>query len=137
MRRRLLAHLQTRKRQASAKPGQAMIEMALVALILLILTFGTVDAGIYMYRYVQAANCTREAARRAAVRQDPSNIPYCVDASLAPNVSPNPGGAPGTDVTATVSITHSWIAIGHLIPGIGSTIQINSSTTMRMEGQKV
>ena len=137
MRRQLLTRFRRRSKSASAKPGQAMVEMALVAMILLILAFGTVDAGIYMYRYVQAANCTREAARRAAVRDDPTNIPYCVSSDLQPTMSYAAGGDPGTDVTATVAITHHWIVIGHLVPGIGATIPINSATTMRMEGQKV
>ena len=64
-----------------------MIEMALVMMILLMLTFGTVDAGLYMYRFVQAANCTREAARRAAVRKDPTTIPFCVSNDLMPTVA--------------------------------------------------
>ena len=137
MTRQLLAHLRDKRKRSGTKPGQAMIEMALVALLLLILTFGTVDAGLYMYKYVQAANCTREAARRAAVRQDPANIPYCVDASLAPTITYDAAGAPGTDVTATLAKNHSWLVIGNLVPGLGSTIPINSHTTMRMEGQKV
>lgn len=137
MRQQLLARLQDKRGRTGAKPGQAMIEMAIVALLLLILTFGTVDAGLYMYKYVQAANCTREAARRAAVRQNPANIPYCVDASLAPTITYAAAGAPGTDVTATLAKNHSWLVIGNLIPGIGPTIPLNSHTTMRMEGQKV
>jgi len=72
---------------------------AIVALLLLTLTFGTADMGLFMYKYVQAANCTREAARRAAVRKDPDNIPYCLDASLRPTVTyADAGKAAGTDV---------------------------------------
>lgn len=112
-----------------------MIEMALVMMILLMLTFGTVDAGLYMYRFVQAANCTREAARRAAVRKDPTTIPFCVSNDLMPTVAYASGGAVGTDVTATLTITHNWIVIGYLIPGVSPTIPIRSATTMRMEGQ--
>lgn len=124
-------------RRTGVQSGQAMVEMALIITVLLVLAFGTVDAGLYMYRYVQAANCTREAARRAAVRDNPASIPYCVSADLAPSVSYSAGGAPGSNVTASLSITHQWIIIGHLVPGIGSTIPINSHTTMRMEGQRV
>jgi Flp pilus assembly protein TadG len=123
---------------AERNKGQAMVEMALVATILLMLTFGTADLGLFMYKYVQAANCTREAARRAAVRKDPSNIPYCVDASLKPTVTyADPGQAAGSDVTATVNTTYSWIVIGYLVPGLGNTIPLKSATTMRLEGQKI
>lgn len=120
-------------------PGQAMIEMALVITILLSLTFGTADLGLYMYQYVQAANCTREAARRAAVRQDPTNIPYCVSADLKPTITyADPTNkAAGTDVTATINTTHKWIAICYFVPGMSCTIPLKSATTMRMEGQKV
>jgi Flp pilus assembly protein TadG len=135
MRRGMKLRLPKRLRPAAATPGQAMIEMALVMLILLSLSFGIADFGLYMYKYVQVANCTREAARRAAVRQDPSNIPYCVDASLKPSISYSDGGKPGTDVTATVNTTHNWVAICYFVPGMSCTIALKSATTMRMEGQ--
>ena len=130
--------LPKRLRPAAATPGQAMIEMALVMLILLSLSFGIADFGLYMYKYVQVANCTREAARRAAVRQDPNNIPYCVDASLKPTVTyADPGMAVGTDVTATVNTTYNWIAICYFVPGMSCSISLSSATTMRLEGQKI
>jgi hypothetical protein len=112
-----------------------MIEMALVIMILLVLTFGIADVGLYMYRFVQAANCTREAARQAAVRDDPTDIPFCVSADLLPTVTYDPDDSPGSDVTASLTVNHNWIAIGYLIPGIGTTIPIRSATTMRMEGE--
>jgi len=128
-------------RRASPRrsPGQAMLEMAIVATVLLTLAFGIIDFGVFFYRYVQAANCARESARRAAVR-DPAaeSPPYCVDADLQPDVTDGwvdlPGGA---EVTATVDATHSWLAISYVVPGMGSTIQITASTSMRMEGKKI
>jgi Flp pilus assembly protein TadG len=130
--------LSKRLRPAEASPGQAIIEMALVMLILLSMTFGTADIGLFMYDYVQAANCTREAARRAAVRQDPTNIPYCVSATLQPTITyADPGKASGTNVTATIDTTHRWIAICYFIPGMSCTIPLRAATTMRMEGQKL
>ena len=115
-----------------------MVEMAIVMMLLLVLCFGIADFGLYMYKYVQAANCTREAARRAAVRQDPTNIPYCVDASLSPSVVYADGGqATGSDVTASINFQHNWIVIDHLVPGLGPTITLQSHTTMRLEGAAV
>src|SRR5687768_16472169 len=139
MRRQLLAHLRDKRQRSRAKPGQAMIEMAIVVLLLLVLTFGTVDAGLYMYKYVQAANCTREVARRAAVRDpDYANVQYCLNSDLEGAIAVSgANGDPGEDVTATLDINHEWLVIDHLVPGINSTIPIHSHTTMRMEGQKV
>jgi hypothetical protein len=114
-----------------------MVEMALVTLLLLTLTFGIADIGLYMFDYVQTANCTREAARRAAVRKDPTDIPYCPSPNLAPSISYSNGGAPGTDVTATIEKTHTWIVICYLVPGMSCTSPLRSYTTMRMEGQKI
>jgi Flp pilus assembly protein TadG len=127
------------RRRPGTREGQAMLEMALVVLLLLILTFGVADMGLYMYKYVQAANCTREAARRAAVRDaNPANVPYCLDASLHPTLTyADPGKAAGTQVTATVNTTYSWLVIGHLVPGLGDTIQLESITSMRLEAKKI
>ncbi len=130
---RLKAIAQHRRR------GQAVVEMALVTPLLLMLCFGVIDFGYYMYNYVQAANCVREAARRAAVRAvDASNPPYCSEASLQPTVTANYLSLPaGSEVTATVNAPHTWIAIGYMVPGLGSTTTITARTSMRMEGQEV
>ena len=124
---------------AHRRRGQALIEMAIVSMLLVVLVGGIVDFGVYMYKDVQAANCVREAARRAAVRDPNAASPgYCVDASLKPTLTADYMTLPaGAEVTATISSTHSWLAISYLIPGMGSTIQLKASTTMRMEGKKI
>ena len=119
--------------------GNAMIEMALVMMILLTLTFGIADIGLYMYQYVQAANCAREAARRASVRAaNADSPPFCVSTNLQPVVTSGYATLPpGSEVTATIDKTHTWIVIGYLVPGLGSTVPLRAATSMRMEGQKV
>jgi Flp pilus assembly protein TadG len=47
--------------------SQAMTEFALVAPVLLLLTFGIIDFGRALYFYVAAGTAAREAARTAAV----------------------------------------------------------------------
>jgi hypothetical protein len=116
-----------------------MIEMALVIMILLTLTFGIADIGLYMYDYVQAANCVRESARRAAVRADNAGSPpFCLSSNLAPQV---PAGyqtlPPGSEVQVTLTKSHRWIAICYFVPGMSCTIDIRAATSMRMEGQRV
>jgi Flp pilus assembly protein TadG len=137
----LLLPLSTRLR-ATTRPhrGQAVMETALVLPILLVLMFGIAEFGLYMYDYVQAANCAREAARRAAVRHpDAESPPYCVSATLQPTVTPSdyedqPGGS---DVTAAVDSTHEWLVIGDLVPGLPSPMPLKATVVMRMEGQEV
>ncbi len=119
------------------RQGQAIVEMALVMTLLLVLTFGIADMGYFMYRYVQAANCVRETARRVVVHADLSEDNYCVDGSLRDEVEVTYGTDANGDelATASLSIDHQWIAIGYLIPGLGTTMPINTQETMRVEGQ--
>ena len=131
-----------RRARSLAQPrrGQALIETALVLPLLLTLMFGIAEMGLYMYDYMQAANCAREAARRAAVRDpDADSPPYCVSATLQPTLTPTAyATAPGGSVvTATVSSTHTWLVIGNLIPGLGASQPLNATVVMRMEGQGV
>ncbi len=122
-------------RVARRHRGQAIIEMSLVMMILLMLTFGIADVGLYMYRYVQAANCVREVARRAVVRQPTTNT-YCVDNDLDPTLSADPETLPaGQEITASLDKTHTWMVMSYLIPGIGETAPLRAAVTMRMEGQ--
>ena len=116
-----------------------MIEMALVVMILLTLSFGIADVGLYMYDFVQAANCAREAARRAAVRADnAASPPFCISSNLQPTVTAGYKTLPpGSEVTATIDTTHRWIAICHFVPGMSCTVPLRAATSMRMEGQKV
>ena len=139
----LSARVQGRRREGKGRgrPGQAIVEMTFVISLLLVLTFGIADLGLLMYRYVQAANCVREIARRAVVRQDIPADTYCVDSDLQDEVVINPASYKthpvGEPLTATLDVDHTWIVIGYLIPGLGSTFPIHAEETMRMEGQKL
>jgi hypothetical protein len=123
----------------ATKPGQAMIEMALVIMLLLTLAFGTVDAGLFMYDYVQAANCVRESARRAAVRADDAGSPpFCISSNLVPQVPAGYKSLPtGSEIQVTLTKPHNWIVICYLVPGMSCTMDITAKTSMRMEGQKI
>jgi Flp pilus assembly protein TadG len=128
------------RRLARPRRGQALIETALVLPILLTLVFGIAEMGLYMYDYVQAANCAREAARRASVRAaDADSPPYCVSATLQPTLTPanyedQPGGS---DITAEVDSDHNWIVIDNLIPGLPNPMPLNATVVMRMEGEEL
>jgi hypothetical protein len=133
------------RRLACPRKGQAVVETALVLPILLVLMFAIAELGLYMYDYVQATNCAREAARRAAVRDaNAESPPYCLSAELLPTVTPDPWiSAPaGSDVTAVVNSDHDWIIIHMLIPLLGGSPlpdswPIEATVVMRMEGVQV
>jgi hypothetical protein len=123
---------------ARPRRGQALIETALVLPILLTLVFGIAEISMFMYDYVQAANCAREAARRASVRGDaPESPPYCISTTLKPTVTYQNDGKAGSDVTAVVNSTHQWLIIGNLIPGLGNSTPLYARVVMRMEGEKL
>ena len=133
---------------ARPRKGQALIETALVIPLLLALMFAIAEGGLYMYDYVQAINCARESARRAAVRaDDAASPPYCVSADLLPTLTTESGAAylvepAGNDVTAVVDSDHEWIIIHMLIPLLGGSplpdsLPISATVVMRMEGVQV
>lgn len=129
---------QSMRSLARPRRGQAIIETALVLPILVLLVFGIAEFSLYMYEYLQAGSCAREAARLASVRSaDATAPPYCVSATLMPTITPaNYATAPaGSTVTAAVNTTHTWLVIGNLIPGLPNPMPLNSSVVMRMEGQ--
>jgi Flp pilus assembly protein TadG len=138
------------RRRRDEKPGQAVIEMAFVMIILLILSFGMVDFGMLLTGYIRASNCAREAARTAVVRE-PGADGVCAAHQLTPlfesaTVSLDPAAYEdldsGTEVKATVVATYRWKAIAPLMnaffPGSpwDPTITTTTTTTMRMEGRR-
>ncbi len=124
---------------ARPRRGQAIIETALVLPLLLTLVFGIAEMGLYMYDYVQAANCAREAARRAAVRDATAGSPpYCISATLQPSLTYEfPDKRAGSNVTAAVNSSHQWLVNSNLIPGLTNPMPLHATVVMRMEGQKV
>jgi Flp pilus assembly protein TadG len=138
-----------RRRAGKRDPGQAIIEMALVMVILLILSFGVADFGLLLTAHIQTSNCAREIARRAVVRD--ANAAAACDGYAALNALV---GSPsvslpdymsldsGEPVTARIEGTYTFFAIAPLsnafFPGnpVPATVAVGSETTMRMEGSR-
>lgn len=130
------------------RPGQAVIEMALVMTVLLTLTFGMVDFGLFLNGYIRATNCVREVAREAAIRHDDA-LDACDNDQLSPLFETVTG--PLTDptnykcvtnrepVTASLTAAYRWKAIAPLInalvPGSAwdETQTFTVKSTMRLE----
>jgi hypothetical protein len=138
------------RRRREEKPGQAVIEMALVMTVLLILSFGMADFGLLLTAEIQATNCAREIARRAVVR-DETAVDACADYS-ALNALTNDTVTvdlpaymdldSGVPITARIEGTYHFIAIAPLLnaffPGdpFPADSTVGSETTMRMEGRR-
>ncbi|HTU33995.1 MAG TPA: TadE/TadG family type IV pilus assembly protein [Candidatus Acidoferrum sp.] len=87
----LVSVRETKKR---GEKGSAMLEFALVTVLLLLLLFGIVDFGRALYTYHFLANASREATRWASV-----NGQSCITDPTCPNGSP----AQETDVQQYVA----------------------------------
>lgn len=137
---------------ARRQSGQAVIEMGLVMIVLMTLTFGMVDFGFFLTGYIRASNCAREVARAAVIRSTGAAT-VCGTDQLTPifesaTVAIGPSGylteTAGTPVTATVTGVYRWKAIAPLInafyPGgtlWNPTITTTHTATMRLEGRKL
>lgn len=127
-------------KSAKGAPGQGLVEMAMIAMTMVILVAGIVDFGIYMYRYVQASNCVRESARLAVVRDKDeryNNPPYCEGANLTPTLNGDPKTlAGGAMIEARIDVPYDWLSLDQLIPNLPS-ISLTAATSMRMEPKVV
>lgn len=126
--------------------GQALVEMALVVLLMITLAVAIIDFGVYMYRFVQTGNCVREAARRASVH-DPNagagdESDYCIDRALDGELTLSYSMDGDIEqVTATINTTYNWMALDGLLNLLtfGSASldpgPLRASSTMRVEGE--
>jgi Flp pilus assembly protein TadG len=58
----------------ASQKGAAMVEFALILILLFILTFGLIEFGLLMYNQQVITNATREGARLGIVQRSPSRI---------------------------------------------------------------
>ncbi|HZU20109.1 MAG TPA: TadE/TadG family type IV pilus assembly protein [Gaiellaceae bacterium] len=127
-------------RRARAEEGQAFVEFALLAPLLIYLIFLLVQLGIFMWEHVTLRDAVRAATRQATLcRFNTSPTPANVYASVASSISnPTPSSSPPNfNVTyssgsctegATVTVSSSYDStINFLIVSINSTINTSSS----------
>jgi Flp pilus assembly protein TadG len=119
-----------RRRQRS----QAMTEFALVAPVLLLLTFGIIDFGRALYFYTVADGAAREAMRTATASSNPLATDAAVKTAAAVRF---PGGTVTTSngcyngpIPSTAPPDNvAWIFITELNPTIGAAVQSNPPFT--------
>jgi hypothetical protein len=116
------------------RPGQALVEFALVAPLFFVLLFAIVEAGRFIFYYETLNNATREGARYAIVNG--ANTLGCPTGPPAPGTSAC--DPTGEDVKARVreaafgvitgiTVTPTWFSDN----GRGSTVTVAASFTYR------
>src|SRR5438128_1590091 len=66
--------------------GVALVEMAILIPFLLLLIFGMIDFGIFLYRNIGLTQGVREAARQAAVAKFDGGVAGCASSTPTNNV---------------------------------------------------
>jgi len=142
-----------RKLIASQK-GVAAVEFALILPLLVMITFGIIELGIFVYDKQIITNASREGARAGIVASLP-RVPatgdnsiesvvksYCTNHLITfgeandPKVNPPDGYAPdaasGDELRVEVTYKYSFLVLPNFITGFGLST-IKAVTTMRYE----
>jgi len=127
------------KTSESAQGGQSLAELPIVIVLLLLVTFGIVDAGRLIYAYNLVSSSAREGTRYAVVRGSSSgraaaaaDITSFVQSKtlgmpVAVAVTWNPDNAPGS--TVVVAVTSDFAPIAPL-PLVPNTVKLGSTSRM-------
>ena len=132
-----------------SQQGAAAVEMALLLPVLILLVFGTIEFGLFMYNQQVLTNASREGARAGIVLQ----VPPVTEGDIKQIVSDyasgrlitfgSGGNAPstivslagttfGSEVTVTATYVYSFFVIGNLFPDFKNRT-MTAQTTMRHE----
>ena len=128
----------------------AMVEMVFVLPVLLMILFGIVEMGVMLGRWQTVTNSAREGAREAIVFRQSCNAgtlqsdittvvqSYCASANITidPTDVQVTGLCAGAGTNATVQVTFPFRfqVLGGLVPGLGPTLDLASTSVMRNEG---
>lgn len=120
--------------------GAALIEFAIILIILLMLVLGIIDFGLLLKDHLAISQVAREGARCAAVGGDvldkvddwATKLGLNTDPSVfGIEISPESDPEPGEHITVTVTYEHSTISGGFL--PLADTVQLSSSMVARRE----
>ena len=100
--------------------GQAMVEFALVSMLMLVFVLGVMDFGFLFAGRVSAYEATRVAVRYAAVH------PTAWSAAAAPGGNTIEGNLILTSVPAKVPNDDAHLTISYLVPGTGAAVSCGS-----------
>jgi len=140
--------------------GAAMVEFAIVALLLVTLVFGIIEFGLLIKDYLTLSQAAREGARSAALRSGVSTVTERVqqsavglpeeqrdDITVTPSYRVFTSGSgwgawidnalpdPSADVEAQVKVKATYYhqtIVGSLV-GLGSSVKLSGDMVMRRE----
>jgi Flp pilus assembly protein TadG len=137
-------------RTAGAQRGAAAVEMAILLPLLLLLVFGVIEFGVYLYNQQVLTNACREGARAGIVQREDrltqDEICAIVNSyadgrlvtfdggSTTPNTSVSSDGTATFDnLTVTTTYNYSFFVVASLIPGFQNPRLMTARAVMKYE----
>jgi Flp pilus assembly protein TadG len=138
------------RRRRSSQKGAAAVEFAIVLLPLILITFGIIEFGTYLYNQQVITNASREGARAGIVASSPRVTPaaiksivdnYAADNLVTFGTSNSPGVIVtgyasdadfGDDLTIQVTYNYSFLVIPNFI-AMEKVRTMQATTVMRYE----
>jgi Flp pilus assembly protein TadG len=127
---------QGKSRSTLRERGAAAVELALVLPILLVIILGILDFGLYYYNDLQLTHAARDAARYLSVGNVTDANAAIDGASLVSTTISQRSLAPGSsgnEAVVTLKGTYTLLTPLPRLIGIGPTVNINATATMRRE----
>ena len=139
-------------RKYASQKGASAVEFALVLPLLVVITFGIIEFGMFVYNQQVITNASREGARAGIVASLPRVPPtggnsidsvvqnFCMNNMVTFGAANNPvttvtgyssNAAFGADLSVRVSYQYSFLVIPNFIPGISGNMA--AVTVMRYE----
>ncbi|MCP9439021.1 MAG: pilus assembly protein [Nitrospira sp.] len=126
--------------------GAAAVEFALVLPLLLLLTIGMIDVGLLLHRTSLLTSASREGARAGIVQTTSRPTASVIETTVRSVLMRaglamdgvrifvrGAGGSPGSQLAVLVEAPHRFLVLGHLVPGIPTTMTLRSQTVMTIE----
>jgi Flp pilus assembly protein TadG len=138
----------------SSQKGASAVEFALILPLLMVITFGIIEFGVFLYDQQVLTNASREGARAGIVASSPrvqstgansidSVVQYYCASHLVTFGTTNvptttvtgysPTATFGTDLKVQVNYSYSFLVIPNFIPGFAKLRNMQAITVMRYE----
>lgn len=115
--------------------GQAVLEFALVAPVLMLLAFGIVQFGLVLNAQLALTQGVREGAQLAAFGAPQASVQAAVaaNAPTVQNLNVRVTGGGGLGSTVTVTATGDFPVLVPDLPGLGSAVTLSAAVTEAVE----